>query len=66
MIPKPGEYRQLFLDALAALEMEGNDDDTLALIVHYRALLRNPEYKFGKITEHGGSSFVSSELFLRS
>lgn len=61
---KPGAYRQLFLDALAGYR-ETAPPEKLPLIEHYAKLLRDPEYRFGKLNYHP-SNYTSGELFLRS
>lgn len=60
---KPGAYRQLFIDALAAYRLDAFPAE-LPAIDHYTALLRNPEYKFGKVTKQNKT--VEVDLFFRS
>jgi hypothetical protein len=61
---KPGAYRQLFIDALAKYRQDAHPDER-RVIDHYAALLRDPEYKFGKVS-YPGSNFGCGELFFGS
>ena len=65
-MPTPGAYRELFKKGLDGLVASGKlAEAELADALAYRAMLDDPNYKFGRLGQ-GQGRFAPGELFLRS